>query len=131
MWGGFKASCMSAYLSVYLGYLYIHHTSLHPHMSVHLPIHQGDIQAILTYVRHCCVYQYIHVAISSSIACQQLYNCGHVIPVDQHHCWSLPVSCMAGFSSYVLWVLFLLLCFCLFGLEAYGCMLRLHAVDLF
>ena len=38
----------------------------------------------------------ISLSVSTSIVCQQLYYCRPVIPVDQHHCWSQAVSCMAG-----------------------------------
>ena len=61
-----------------------------------------------TSVKHFCVCQYIHLSISSSISCQQLYHRGPIIPVDQHHCWSLAVLCMAGIGTYVFLVLFLI-----------------------
>ena len=89
------------------------------------PYIKGTFRVICTPLRNCCVCQYICLSISSSIACQQLYNCRPVILVNQHHCLSLAVSCVAGLVTYVIWVLFLLLCFCLFGLEACHCMLRL------
>ena len=50
-------------------------------------------------VRHICVFEYIHWSINSSIVCQKLYNCRPIIPVDQHHCWSRAVSCMAGLGT--------------------------------
>ena len=40
----------------------------------------------------------IHPFVSSSIACQKLYNCRPIIPVDECHCWSHVVSCMVGLS---------------------------------
>ena len=77
------------------------------HMSPHTYVHPGTSGR--PSVRHFCVCQYIHLSIGSSFACLQLYDCQPVKPVDQHHSWSLAVSCMADFSTYVFWVLFLLL----------------------
>ena len=70
--------------SIYPPYICAYVTS-YVHMS---PIHPGNIWGPPVYlsVRHFCVCQYTHLSLSSSIACQQLYNCGPVIPVDQCHC---------------------------------------------
>ena len=120
-------SCMSNCLSVH--WRASLHTPLHPHMSiqttpctsvnppnVHMSfIHPGDSWVSHLYI---CLSG-ISVSVSTSscwlvhplFVCQQLYNCGPIIPVEQHHCWSLAVSCMAGFGTYIFWVLFLLMCF--------------------
>ena len=86
--------CMPHNMSVYPLYVCVPHTSICP------PIHHGDIgghlyisQTLLCLLVHPFVYQFILV-----------------IPVAQHHCGSLAVSFMAGFSTYLFWVLFFLLC---------------------
>ena len=120
-------------LDVCIGEASVHPLSVctSPCVSVHPPYIKGHWGTICTSVIHCYICQHIHLSISSSIACQQLYNCGTVIPVDQHHYSLHAVSDMADFVTYVFWVLFLLLYFCPFGLEPYGCRLKLCAVDLF
>ena len=102
------------------------HTSLHTtrgHMarpSVHLSVCQAFF-----------VFQDICLSISSSIVCQQLFNCRPVIPIIniivdhlQYHVWLASVPLYSGYCFYCCY-------FCLFGLDAYRYLLRLCAVDLF
>ena len=76
--------------------------------SVHPPyVHSSTIGLYVSHTSrrhlggHLSGFKYIHMSIGSSTACQQLYDCRPVIPVDYHDYWSLAVSCMACFSSYI------------------------------
>ena len=91
-------------------------TCASPYISVHLLIDTG---AICLSVRHFHVSKYIHLSIGSCIACHQVYDCWPVISLDQHHCWSLAVSYMAGVPLYSRY------CFYCFGLVAYSYVLVL------
>ena len=118
------------------GHLYVPIHTYTPCMFVYPPIHlyvphtsRGHFGGHLSSIS---VGQDICLSMSPSIGCQHLYNCMLVILVDHHHCWSLAFSCMTGLDTYVFFlVLFLLLCFCVCGLKAHGCMLKLCALDFF
>ena len=81
-------------------------------MSVHLPnVHTSSAhQYVLPYVIGALGASAHLSDISVSVSTSIVHHFNSVIPVAQHHCGSLAVSCMDGFSTFVFWVLFFLFC---------------------
>ena len=69
---------------------------------------------------------------SPSIVCQKLYNCVglsyQLINFTDGH---MQCHVRLEWVPSIFWVMILVCCFSLLGLEATGCVLRLHAVDIY